>query len=568
MRLMAGERRVARLAGFRARWYWLGTAGWIAWFVTPLGPGWLISKVFDELQRHGSTTRFWWLLVGLTAAHVGTALLIMAAHRTYIQGVEAAKALARVNVVAAQLASGGDAAGPRTVPVGDVLSRLRDDPHDVIFLLDNWVDLLGSLLYGVGAAVLLARIDPWATLAGIGPMILAGFANRQIGSFARRYRQRSRDASSAVGDFLTASITASLTVKVAGAQPDVLRRLDELNAQRAKTAVLDQTWGEVVWTVNSAMADAFVGLALVVAARRGLTVGQITLFASYLTGLVWLPMRLGGVVVGRRRYQVSARRLDALVGPSGDGVDRLTEGRPLPILHGPAAARPVLGARVPLERLEVRGLALAARGLADIGFTIERGSLVIVAGPVGSGKTSLLRALIGLLPIDEGDVLWNGKPVHDRAAFFTPPQSAYVSQVPRLFAESLADNLRLGHALSDDAVRQAIELAAFERDVADLRSGLDTLVGARGVRLSGGQAQRAAAARALAHQPELLVLDDLTSALDVETELALWDRLSAAGFTVLAASNRPVALARADQVIRLEASERITPSDEASITAV
>ena len=82
----------------------------------------------------------------------------------------------------------------------------------------------------------------------------------------------------------------------------------------------------------------------------------------------------------------------------------------------------------------------------------------------------------------------------------------------------------------------------------------DLLVGARGVRLSGGQAQRAAAARALAHRPELLILDDLTSALDVETELELWHRLAAVGATVLAASNRPAALARADVVVQLDRS--------------
>ncbi len=545
------EARVARLASYRARWYWLGTAGWIAWFVTPLGPGWLVRQVFDELQRTGATTRFWTLLVGLLASHAGAALLIFAAHRTYVQGVEAAKALARVNVINAQLASGGDEAAPRTVPVGDVLARLRDDPHDVIFLMDNWVDLSGSVIYATGAIILLARIDPWATLAGAGPMLLAGFANRLIGNAARRFRQRARTAASAVGDFLTSAFEASLTVKVAGAQHDVLRRLRELTAERGHAAVRDATWNEVIWTVNSAATDLFVGLALVVAARRHLTAGEITLFASYLLGMGWLPMRLGGIIVGRRRYQVSAARLDALLAPRERGVDRLVERRALPILGGPPAASPVLPSRVPLQRLELRGLTVEARGLRGVDVVMERGTLTVVSGAVGSGKTSLLRAVIGLLDLDAGDVLWNGRPVEDRAAFFTPPQCSFVSQVPRLFAESLADNLRLGYAYDVRDLLNAVDLAAFGRDLTDLPHGLDTLVGARGVRLSGGQAQRAAAARALVHVPELLVLDDLTSALDVETELELWAGLAAAGFTVLAASNRPVALARADQVITL-----------------
>ncbi len=81
------------------------------------------------------------------------------------------------------------------------------------------------------------------------------------------------------------------------------------------------------------------------------------------------------------------------------------------------------------------------------------------------------------------------------------------------------------------------------------------LIGTRGVRLSGGQVQRAAAARAFVHRPELLVLDDLASALDVDTEIALWDRLTAAGCTILTATNRPTALQRADRIIRLEAPQ-------------
>ncbi len=545
------ERRVAHLASYRPVWYWVGAAGWTLWFVSPLGPGWLTGRVFTELQSHGDSRQFWILLVGLMATHIGSALLIFAAHRTYVQGLEAAKALARVNVLNAQLASGGAEAAPRTVPVGDVLSRLRDDPFDVLFLMDNWVDLLGASIYGIGAIVLLARIDPLAAAAGVVPMIALGFGNRLIANLARRYRQTARDTSSAVGDFLNSAFEASLTVKVSGARRAVLNRLDTLNAARAHAAVRDNTWNDLVWTVNTAAADIFVGVALVVASRRNLTAGDVTLFASYLIGMVWLPMRLGGIIVGRRRYQVSADRLDALVAPATNGTDRLVEHRVLPILGGGAAAAPERAPRIPLARLRVSGLTVASRGINDLSFVIERGSLTILSGAVGAGKTSVLRALIGLLDIDSGEVAWNDTPVLDRAAFFIPPQCAYVPQVPRLFAESLRDNLRLGHGIDDHELHEAITLAAFDKDLIDLPEGLDTSVGARGVRLSGGQSQRAAAARALAHRPELLVLDDLTSALDVETELELWTRLAHAGYTVLAASNRPVALARATNVIEL-----------------
>jgi ATP-binding cassette subfamily B protein len=175
----------------------------------------------------------------------------------------------------------------------------------------------------------------------------------------------------------------------------------------------------------------------------------------------------------------------------------------------------------------------------------------VVSGPIGSGKTSLLRAVVGLTDLDGGEVRWNGSAVQDRAAFFVPPQAAYVAQVPHLFAESLGDNLALGRSFDDDALVAALTLAAFDEDLASLPAGLYTPIGTRGVRLSGGQAQRVAAARAFVHRPELLVLDDLASALDVETELALWDRLGAAGCTILTATNRAATISRADHVIAL-----------------
>jgi len=194
-------------------------------------------------------------------------------------------------------------------------------------------------------------------------------------------------------------------------------------------------------------------------------------------------------------------------------------------------------------------------GIHNVTFTLPRGSFTVITGRIGSGKTTLLRALLGLLPPDGGEVRWNGAAVADPAAHFTPPRSAYTPQVPRLFSQPLRDNILLG--LPDDGrLAAALHTAVMEPDIAALEAGLDTVVGPRGVRLSGGQVQRAAAARMLARDAELLVFDDLSSALDVETEALLWERLvdaaGAARPTCLVVSHRRPALRRADNILVLD----------------
>jgi ATP-binding cassette subfamily B protein len=218
----------------------------------------------------------------------------------------------------------------------------------------------------------------------------------------------------------------------------------------------------------------------------------------------------------------------------------------------------------------------SGRGIEQISFTLERGSFTVITGRIGAGKTTLLRALLGLLPRDAGDIFWNGRRVEDAARFFVPPRTAYTPQAPALLSGTLRENILLG--LPDDpaALDRAIRRAALDQDLAALPSGLDTPVGARGVRLSGGQVQRAAAARMLVREPDLLVFDDLASALDVETERVLWERLAQCQkakrnsqndsddaddgpftfdllpFTLLAVSHRRAALERADQILVLE----------------
>jgi ATP-binding cassette subfamily B protein len=275
-------------------------------------------------------------------------------------------------------------------------------------------------------------------------------------------------------------------------------------------------------------------------------------------------------------------------GVSYDRMVTLLQGAPAQSLvrHSPVYMRGALPAIPYLQRteddrllsLEASGLTFrypdSGRGVAGVDLRVERGSFTVITGRIGSGKTTLLRALTGLLPADAGEVRWNGRRVDNPTEFFVPPRCAYTAQVPRLFSDTLRDNLLMGLPEDQVDLPAAIRLAVLEPDIAHMDHGLDTLVGARGVRLSGGQVQRSAAARMFVRAPELLVFDDLSSALDVETERTLWDRLfSAIGDwgvgtesspnpqsavpspqrpTCLVVSHRRAALRRADQIIVLK----------------
>jgi ATP-binding cassette subfamily B protein len=210
-----------------------------------------------------------------------------------------------------------------------------------------------------------------------------------------------------------------------------------------------------------------------------------------------------------------------------------------------------------LLRVEARGLTYhhpqSGHGISGVHLRLKRGSLTIVTGSTGSGKTTLLQTFLGLLPGQAGEIRWNGQLVDDPAAFFIPPRAAYTAQVPRLFSETLRQNILLGLPDEEESLEAAVRGAILEHDLQALEAGLETPVGTRGVRLSGGQVQRTAVARMLVRRPELLIIDDMSSALDVETEQALWERMfEREDVTCLAVTHRRATLQRADHIIVLK----------------
>jgi ABC-type transport system involved in cytochrome bd biosynthesis fused ATPase/permease subunit len=212
----------------------------------------------------------------------------------------------------------------------------------------------------------------------------------------------------------------------------------------------------------------------------------------------------------------------------------------------------VPGPRDPLRCLELVGVTAVhddgTVGAMDVDLTVGARELVLLLGQVGSGKSSLLSALAGLVS-SSGEIRWNGEPVADPQTFLRPGRVAHVAQVPRVLSGTFGDNVRLDHG--DRTLFPALETARLTPDV-EAAGGAEALVGHRGVRLSGGQVQRLALARALACDAELLLADDVSSALDSATEIELWRALRHRGATVIGATSKRAALAQADRVVVLE----------------
>jgi ATP-binding cassette subfamily B protein len=571
---------VARLITFRPGLYLFSALGIISFYLWPLVPGIFIRRIFDQLSDHTLLTgdaraTIWALaavLIGVALARMVTAL----AYTGEKTALLVADTLMRHNLLRHILGRPGANALPPGSSPGEAVSRLRDDMEHISVFMTWTADPIGQLLaFGI-AFVTLARIDLRITLLGFLPLVvILAFVNL-LNNRIRSYRKANQESIGQVTGLLGELFGAVQAVKVAGAEAHVVGHLQHVNDIRRAATLRDQLLTNLINAFSFGASNIATGVLLILAAqslRSGrVTVGDFALFASYLSWLAFVMGMVGGYVTRYQQVSVSLRRAVELL--QGAPSTLLARHDADVRMRGalPAIPAPAKDDQPALQTLTVAGLTYrypgSDNGIAGVTLRIERGQFVVITGRVGSGKSTLLRALLGLLTPQAGEVRWNDRRLDDLAAFMAPPRVAYAPQVPRLFSETLLDNLLMGLSASTaaggDRLQAALHRAVLDRDVPKLDHGLETMVGPRGVRLSGGQMQRAAAARMFVREPELLVFDDLSSALDVETEQLLWERLQIEDgtaqsaiynrqSTILAVSHRRVALQRADWIVVLKA---------------
>jgi ATP-binding cassette, subfamily B, bacterial len=452
--------------------------------------------------------------------------------------------------------------GARALPdsPGEATSRFHGDVMEIPGF-GLWLnDTLGLLLFGIIALIVMVNINFTFTLLAVIPFIVVAVIANASAKRIETYRRASRKHTGLVCGYIGEMFGAVQAVKVATAEESVLAHFREINNARRKVAIQDKLFNEILHAVFFNAVNIGIGIILIVAGssiRDGsFTVGDFALFVFYLGGLSELSTFVGMMMARYKQIDVSIERMQRLM--EGATPEALIESSPhylnttMPPIVLPERTEADILKVLEAERLSYHYPG-SENGIQDISLRLTRGSFTVITGRVGSGKTTLLRVLLGLLPRDSGVIRWNGTVVDDPGHFFVMPRTAYTAQVPRLFSDSLRDNILMGLRKSDDHIMTSMRSAVMEHDLQDMEHGLETMVGAKGVKLSGGQVQRTSAARMFAREPELLVFDDLSSALDVETERILWERVfELPTITCLVVSHRKAALRHASHIIVLK----------------
>ena len=574
-------RYVAKMGRYAPGLYLLHGTLWSVMNLFGLLPGLIARSFFDTLTGRAQVpigaAGLLWLLVVLA---VGNAVLWLIAGYVEIIMRFTMSGLVRRNLLRHILELPGANALPFSI--GETLSRFRDDAYQAEDSVDWSDEIISQGIFALIAFLVLLRVDARMALVTFAPLLVVVVVARWASVALGRRREASSAATSQVTGAIGDILTAVQTVQAAGAEERIVAHFRRLSERRRTTMLADRLATQGLEAITANTVSIGTGLIMLLAAgglRSGdLTVGDFVLFVSYLGIIANFTNGLGQYLAQYRQAGVSFGRMATLLGDAPPGA--LVAPTPL-YLRGPLpeVPTPVRGASDRLDLLEARGLtyhhpaassenapgitAAAAPvmkrrpGIEAVDLRLPRGTLTVVTGRVGAGKSTLLRTLLGLLPPQAGEIRWNGRIVDDAASFLVPPRAAYTAQVPRLFSETLKQNILLG--LPDDpaALQAAVRGAALDYDLQALEDGLETPVGTRGVKLSGGQVQRTAAARMLVRGAELLVIDDLSSALDVETEARLWDaffadRGASTTPTCLIVSHRREVLRRADHIVVLQ----------------
>ncbi|MBW8058697.1 MAG: ABC transporter ATP-binding protein [candidate division NC10 bacterium] len=441
------------------------------------------------------------------------------------------------------------------VPSGDLMARATQDMSTLRTLLGAGpLHLSTTFIVGISAVALMARLNPWLTLYALAPFpvvlwTLKELRHRMEHRLHRaqaRYQELCGQVQEAVAGMRLIK-TYTLGEAMVGAFRD---KGEEYLTEEMRVVRL-----EGIYYPLTSLASG-IGIVFVLAiggqqvASGQMTLGELVAFNAYLGMLMWPTIALAWLLSLWQRGKVAFDRI----------AETLAEEPVIREHPQPIHATSIRGGIEATDLTFRYGNGSRLAALNHLSFTIPAGAFVALVGPNGGGKSTFLSLLPRLRNVSVGQLFLDGIDLTRLPTAFLRRSVGYVPQESFLLSDTLRNNIAFGLEEPADAViRRALFLAALEEEVAALPHGLDTVVGERGVTLSGGQRQRVTIARAVALDPQILILDDALSSVDAETERAILDRLRAhfRGRTILVSTHRLPSTQSADLILVLDGGRTV-----------
>ncbi len=430
---------------------------------------------------------------------------------------------------------------------GQIMSVLSNDVNQLEDVVaDSSTSIIRIMVTFLTAFVILA-LTSWK-LAGVlfGPLILIVPLVYWFSTRVQRKYRKQRESTGDITAVLENLISGISVVQAYNAQDWEADRVDRESASYKEQAIgASQDRNRFVPMIYAIAGIAFGLLASVGGALAGngeITTGELVTFLLISTRMT-MPLFIFGILINQlQRGEAAARRVFAVVDLEPeiyDNEDAIELAEEISSVEFKDVYFTYPNTTVPV--------------LSGISFKAEGGDFLGIMGHTGAGKTTILKLLMRYYTPDSGDVLINGVSIDDYTLDSVRDKIGFVSQEPFLFYGSIKDNVIYNQSADDDELQAALELAGAWNFILELEEGLETMVGDRGAKLSGGQRARVSLARALLKQPSLLILDEASSALDAETERRIQENLIASGNerATLAVAHRLSTIRNADEILSM-----------------
>jgi ATP-binding cassette subfamily B multidrug efflux pump len=431
---------------------------------------------------------------------------------------------------------------------GDLMSRLTNDIQAVRELLGfGSLAIVDALVVISFSLTFMILMDPWLTLWSLLALPLIPATVRLFGKHIFRWSREVQENLSSLSTYVQENLSGIRVVQAYAQEENQIRGFAQASRENMKKNLwLATLWG-VFWPLMRVIAGLAAATVLWLGGRKvlqgSMTLGEFVAFNGYLAMLTWPLMAVGHVVNQYQRGTAALSRIiEVLDTPVARGYEKDESEGSIQALQG---------------EIEFRHLRFGYREgrlvLKDVSLKIPAGTTCGIIGETGSGKSTLFNLLPRLFEPPEDAVFIDGIDIRRIPLSVLREAIGFVGQDIFLFSGTIRENILFGtkDGQNTKVLEEATQIAQLLPAVQEFTRGFDTVLGERGVRLSGGQKQRAALARAIAKDPEILILDDAFSSVDTETEDAILSQL--AGFikkrTTLLISHRVSTVQRADLIV-------------------